>query len=76
MMSVKGAIFLDVMLCTLSARYHFLEESVASICRVEEHGSTLKLEAVGSFKTSVPIYQLSQHHIMEDGNFCLVFSSE
>jgi hypothetical protein len=61
-------------MCGLSSWYQFLEESVASICRVEEHESTIKLEAVGFFKTLVPIHRFSQGHILEDENLYLLFS--
>jgi hypothetical protein len=54
--SNKAALFLDFMLCGLSPWYQFLEESVASVCRVEEHESIMKLEAVGFFETLVCIY--------------------
>jgi hypothetical protein len=46
------------------------------ICSVEEHESTMKLEAVDFFETLVCIYRFSQHHILEDTNFCLLFSPE
>jgi len=73
---MKAALFLDIMLCGLSPWYQFLEKSFASICRVEEHESTMKLEAVGFFETLICIYRFSQRHILEDENFCLLFSPE
>jgi hypothetical protein len=73
---MKAALFLYIMLCGLSPWYQFLEKPVASICMVEEHESTMKLEAVGFFETLVCIYRFSQRHVLEDENFCLLFSSE
>lgn len=74
--SMKAALFLDIMLFGLSPWYQFLEKSVASICSIEEHEPTMKLEAAGFFKTWVCIYRFSQRHILEDENFCLLFSSQ
>jgi hypothetical protein len=70
------AAFLVVILCGLSAWYQFLEESVAFMCRVEEHEFAMKLDAVGLFEALICIYQFSQHHILEDCNLCLLFGSE
>ena len=53
-----------------------MEESAAFMHSTENRGCTIKLEAVGSFETLVPIYKVSQHLILEDGNFCLVCISE
>jgi hypothetical protein len=39
---------------------NILEEPVASICRVEYHSSTLKMEAEGSSEMLVNIYQIIQ----------------
>jgi hypothetical protein len=74
-LSMNAAI-LVIILCGLSAWYQFLEESVASMCRFEEHEFALKLDAVGLFEALICVYQFSQHHILEDGNFCLLFGSE
>jgi hypothetical protein len=72
-LSMKAALFLVIVLCGLSAWYQLWDKSVTSLCRVEEHESTMKLEAVVLFEMLICIYQFSQHHILEDGNFCMLF---
>jgi hypothetical protein len=51
-----------VMLCCVVERYKYLEESAASIFRVNP-------EDGGSSKTLVPINPIARHHVPEDYNF-------
>lgn len=73
--------------CRLYKNTEYSEETAACIIRqlseglvlfifrvVKEALITLKMEAVNSFETLVPIYQYTRHHITEDYNFCQTVS--
>jgi hypothetical protein len=80
MVTIKIMVSSDVILYSLE----YVSEDSASICSVLEFSYVLKLEASGSYKTLVAIYQTTWNHIPEDQNLhsfvvsmtCTVSSSE
>lgn len=64
MATIKIMVSRDVTSCSLE----YVSEDSASICSVLEFSYVLKLEAAGSCKTLVALYQTTWNHIPEDHN--------